>query len=99
MCSCHNGARGDYKEARNGNDYAAVVLLARVETVNALVPVESADPLEAAVACRLCVNNHCEALSSLAQPKQRSEWTDPSFPPPADSVGDGKGQADGDGPE
>lgn len=99
LCECHQESRGNYKEARQRDDFPAAVLLARVDTVNTTVPVETHDPLEAAVACRLCRDNHCAALSSLAQPRAVAEWKDPGFPPPADSVGDGTGQADGEGPE
>ena len=89
LCECHQEARGNYKEARQRNDFPAAVLLARVDTVNTTVPVETHDPLEAAVACRLCLNNHCHALSSLAQPKPTEPWEDPPIhPPPAEAAGD-----------
>jgi hypothetical protein len=89
LCECHQEARGNYKEARQRDDFPAAVLLARVDTVNTTVPVETYDPLEAAVACRLCRDSHCAALSSLAQPKTSIvEWVDPAFPPPAEAAGD-----------
>lgn len=86
ICPCHQEARGNYKDAQQRSDYAAVVILSRVATVNTTIPVDSDDVLEAAIACRICLNNHCPALSSIAPPRTLSEWKDEGFPPPAESV-------------
>jgi hypothetical protein len=88
-CWCHAEARGNYNDAAQRQDYPAIVILSRVETVNVRVPVESDDALEAAVASGCdCLNNHCPALSSLLPPRTLSEWKDPGFPPPGEAVTD-----------
>jgi len=58
---------------------------------------ETSDVLEAAVACDACRPLHAVALLDHPTPRDVTPWTD--TPRPADAVGDGTGQADGEGEE
>ena len=88
LCPCHQEARGNYNEAAQRQDYPAILIYSRIETVNVNVPVETDDALEAAVACPECVNRHCPALLSRYIPDP-DQWVDP--PRPAEAAGQGDG--------
>lgn len=65
------------------NDWAAAIVASSDPLVNALLPVDARDPLEAAAACELCKPNHAIALSDRP----------PTYLPPQDW---NPTQADGD---
>ena len=88
LCPCHQEARGNYNEAAQRQDYPAILIYSRVETVNVNVPVETDDALEAAVACDACRNMHCNALLTRYIPDP-DQWVDP--PRPAEAAGQGDG--------
>lgn len=85
-CACHNCSRGDYNEAAHHQNYAAILIFSRVETVNVNVSVETSDPLEAAVACSACQDRHCPALLTRYVPDP-TVWVDTAHPPPAEAAG------------
>jgi len=99
VCACHVAERANARGAAQiGKAPLRVWELAQraknVESNLIDIAPDVANVLEAAVACPACIQLHTPALLDHPTPREKDEWTDP--PRPADAVGDGSGQADGD---
>lgn len=55
LCRCHQYRIGDIQEASNGSEFG-------VSNEPDYDPYMTDDPLEAAVACTVCINSHVPAL-------------------------------------
>lgn len=83
-CQCHASTRADYEAARQLNNWQAAIIASSDPLVNAIIPVDARDPLEAAAACEVCKANHAVALSDAPPPfLPPQDWS-----PNSDSTGD-----------
>lgn len=87
MCqhSCHQQQRGDWESAKQLGMWEAAVIASHDPLINAIVPVDASDPIEAAVACDVCRHNHTIVFSD--EPKKYLPPTD--WHPQADGEGEG----------
>lgn len=87
MCLCHSESRADQREANQAGRFMEAYHHAQQASIAEFkhlgVPVT--DPLEAAVACAECVNNHCPALSGRVPRGPRIIRITPPFNPYSDS--------------
>lgn len=67
-CRCHSVHRADWHAARQMNDWNTALVASSDPLINANIPVDARDPLEAAAACEACRHNHSVALSDNPQP-------------------------------
>lgn len=86
-CPCHRERRADWNEARQLGNYMAAMIASSDPIINANIPVVTHDVVAAALACPVCIDEHCDALSSHP-PRETTPWVDPPV-----------GQADGEVPE
>jgi len=91
ICRCHQEAKANYEEARHYARWDEALILSRSPILNALIPVDADDLIEAATAlgCK-CRDNHITAFSGKPWDFFGTPWT-PEKDQDAQADGEGEG--------